>query len=122
MVSGTRVGISFVSAVKFPGEWRGSYELPATRLKVAVSIAALFSKAKPRKIFGSSLKSIKLRSELVLVDRSVCHQWREYKSPYDWCQLKYHHGKQTDTKETVACHTFAVEVESKWMRQKGILA
>jgi len=25
-----------------------------------------------------------------LVDRSVCHQRREYKSPYDWCQLNIH--------------------------------
>jgi hypothetical protein len=30
-------------------------------------------------------------SELSKMDRSVCHQRREYKSPYDWCQLIYHH-------------------------------
>ena len=30
---------------------------------------------------------------MVLVDRSVCHQGREYKSPYDWCQLNNHHKK-----------------------------
>lgn len=23
------------------------------------------------------------------------HQRREYKKPYDWCQLKYHHGEDT---------------------------
>jgi len=37
-------------------------------------------------------KGIGARSEMVLVDRSFVIKGREYKSPYDWCQLKNHHA------------------------------
>lgn len=34
------------------------------------------------------------RSEMVLVDRSFVIKGREYKSPYDWCQLNNHHASK----------------------------